>query len=324
LTDKPVGVAFIGAGEVSIQHAHAVKVCEGAKLVGLWNRSRDRAEQRSKEFGCKVYDTPQQLVDDPDVDAVFVLTNLETHHEYTMQALRAGKQVLVEKPVDQQDSHIVEMRDFAAAKKLICMPGHNYIYDPGITRIRGMIDAGSLGRIVSVHILYNIEHAEEIAARYPGVIQQITTHHAYILLYLAGRPVRLSAFKSSLHYEKLEREDIAMANLELESGALAHFTASFAADDHTSDPWTVMVKVLGTAGGARYTYRDWVEYRRREAHSQVYTAYPSSITHEVDHFINHCVKRGEPPLSTMDDALHAKTIVTAIEHAADTHCTVNV
>jgi predicted dehydrogenase len=322
---KPVRCAFIGAGEVANRHAEGVGACPAASLVGIWNRTRSRAEEKAARFDCQVYDTPAALVADANVDAVFVLTDLNTHYEYARLALEAGKHVLIEKPVDMNEANLRALRDLATSKKLHCFPGHNYIYDPGVRRIRDMIDTDRLGRIVAVHVLYNIAHPEAIAARYPGVIQQIMTHHAYILLYLAGRPVRLSGMKASLHYEKLTREDIAFVNLELASGALAHFVASFAADDHTSDPWTMMIKVLGTAGGARYSYRDWVEYHQPgEAHSQAYTAYPLSIHQEVEYFVNRCIGAGEPPLSTMEDALDACRIVGAIERAAHTGDTISL
>lgn len=322
---KPFRIAFLGAGEVANRHGEAVDGCADAELAGIWNRTRAKAEDKVARYGGRVYDTPEQLVADSDVDAVFVLTDLDTHYRYARLALEADKHVLIEKPVDTDEARLRALRDLAAARGLQCVPGHNYIYDPGIRRIREMIDAEKLGRIVSVHVLYNIEHPEAVAARYPGVIQQIMTHHAYILLYLAGRPVRVSAMKASLHYEQLTREDIAFANLELASGALAHLVASFAADDHTADPWTVLVKVLGTRGAARYSYRDWVEYcQPGEAHSQSYTAYPLSICHEVDYFVTRCLTGQSPPLSTMDDAILACHIIAAIERAAQTGETVSL
>ncbi|CAN5453920.1 Gfo/Idh/MocA family oxidoreductase [soil metagenome] len=321
---KRTRIGFIGAGEVAERHAEAIQRCESAELAGLWNRNRTRAEEKSARFGCRRYESPEELVADPSVDAVFVLTDLETHHRYARLALEAGKHVLIEKPVAAEASEILDLRDLAAEKRLCCMPGHNYIYDHSLRRSRELIQAGKLGTLVSVHILYNIAHAEEIAARYPGVIKQIMTHHAYILLYLAGSPVRLSAMKSSLHYKSITQEDIAMVNLQLRSGALAHFGASFAADDHSGDPWTMIVKVLGTEGATHYSYRDSVEYRRGEAHSLTYTAYPESICQEVDHFVCRCIGRGEPPLSTLDDALRAHEIVMAIEQGAETGETINL
>jgi predicted dehydrogenase len=308
-----IGIGFIGAGDISILHARAVQKCPGAKLVGLWNRSQDRAQQRASEFGCKNFATPEALVSDPSVHAVFVLTNLETHPEYTKLSLNAGKHVLVEKPVGVSVAEIEQMKRLADAKKLVCMPGHNYIYEAGMNRSKELIEAGDLGRLVSCYAMYNIHHPEEVASRYPGVVRQILTHNSYILLYLVGKPKRLCAMKACLHYKQYKEEDIAMVQLEMENGALAHLCASFAADDHAADPWTVMVKVIGTGGSTRYSYRDHVEIKPGLVHSQTYTAYAGSIMNEVRHFIEYCLRRGEPPLSTMADAITAQKMIEACE-----------
>jgi predicted dehydrogenase len=308
-----LGVGFIGAGDISVLHAAAVKKCPGTKLVGLWNRNQDRAKQRATEFGCKNFATPEDLAKDSAIDAVFVLTNLETHLEYTKLALAAGKHALVEKPVGVSVGEIEQMRDAAAAKKLVCMPGHNYIYESSMMRTRELVENGDLGKITSAYVMYNIHHPEEVAKRYPGVVRQILTHHSYILLYLVGKPVELCAMKATLHYKEYTEEDIAMVQMRLDSGALAHFCASFAADDHAADPWTVMVKVIGTAGSTRYSYRDHVEIKPGLVHSQTYTAYQGSITNEVRYFLVDCLRMGAKPPSTLDDAITAQKMIEAAE-----------
>lgn len=311
----PIGVGFIGAGDIAILHAAAVKKVPGAKLVGLWNRSQDRAKQRAAEFGCKNYATPEELVKDPAVHAVFVLTNLESHLEYTKLALDHGKHVLVEKPVGVSVGEIEQMKKAADAEKLVCMPGHNYVYEQSMTRTHDLVRNGDLGKIVSAYVMYNIHHPEEVAKRYPGVVRQILTHHSYILLYLVGKPVELCAMKATLHYKEYPEEDIAMVQMRLHNGALAHFCASFAADDHAADPWTVMVKVIGTAGSTRYSYRDHVEIKPGLVHSQTYTAYQGSITNEVRHFLVDCLRMGEKPLSTLEDAITAQKMIEAAEES---------
>ena len=316
---KPqIGVGFIGAGDISVLHARAVAKAPGARLVGLWNRSADRAASRAAEFGCRTYATPEELVADPAIDAVFVLTNLESHLEYTTLALNAGKHVLVEKPVGVSVAEIEAMDRLATAKGLVCMPGHNYIYESGMVRTRELVEAGDLGKIVSAYVMYNIHHPEEVAKRYPGVVRQILTHHSYILLYLVGAPVELCAMKATLHYQEYPEEDIAMVQMRLKSGALAHFCASFAADDHAADPWTVMVKVIGTAGSTRYSYRDHVEIKPGQVHSQTYTAYQGSVMNEVKHFLVDSLRLGVPPLSTMADAAAAQRLVEAAEESIRT------
>ncbi|HXD88538.1 MAG TPA: Gfo/Idh/MocA family oxidoreductase [Urbifossiella sp.] len=315
LTKETIGVGFIGAGDIAILHAAAIKKCPGAKLVGLWNRSQDRAQQRAAEFGCKNHATPQALVNDPDIDAVFILTNLESHLEYAKLALAAGKHVLVEKPVGGSVAEIEQMIVAAQAKKLVCMPGHNYIYEASMMRTHDLVANGDLGRIVSAYVMYNIHHPEEVAKRYPGVVRQILTHHSYILLYLVGKPVELCAMKAVLHYKEYAEEDIAMVQMRLGNGALAHFCASFAADDHAADPWTVTVKVIGTAGSTRYSYRDHVEIKPGLVHSQTYTAYQGSVMNEVKYFLVDCLRLGAKPLSTLDDAVTAQRMIEAAEES---------
>ena len=310
-----LGVGFLGAGDIAVLHARAVTKAHNAKLVGLWNRGQDRAKERAAEFGCRTYASPAELVNDPAVHAVFVLTNLETHREYAELALRAGKHVLVEKPVGVSVAEIEALDRLATERGLVCLPGHNYVYEAGMARTKELVDGGDLGKIVSAYVMYNIHHPEEVAKRYPGVVRQILTHHSYILLYLVGAPVELCAMKATLHYQEYPEEDIAMVQMRLKSGALAHFCASFAADDHAADPWTVMVKVIGTAGSTRYSYRDHVEIKPGLAHSQTYTAYQGSVTNEVRHFLDGCVRLGKNPLSTLKDAATAQHLVEAVERS---------
>lgn len=314
--NKPtIRVGFLGAGDISVLHAAAVKKCPGAELAGLWNRNQERARQRAAEFGCRNYASPEELCADPALDAVFVLTNLETHLEYTQLALNHGKHVLVEKPVGVSVAEIEAMDRLAKSKNLCVLPGHNYVYEAGMKRTRELVDGGDLGRIVSAYVMYNIHHPEEVAKRYPGVVRQILTHHSYILLYLVGAPTELCAMKATLHYQEYPEEDIAMVQMRLANGALAHFCASFAADDHAADPWTVMVKVIGTAGSTRYSYRDHVEIKPGLVHSQTYTAYQGSITNEVRHFLVDCLRMDVAPLSTLQDAITAQKMIEAAEQS---------
>jgi len=207
------------------------------------------------------------------------------------------------------------MKALADSRGLVCLPGHNYIYESGMMRTRELVEGGDLGKVVSAYVMYNIHHPEEVAKRYPGVVRQILTHHSYILLYLVGRPVELCAMKATLHYQEYTEEDIAMVQMRLQNGALAHFCASFAADDHAADPWTVMVKVIGTAGSTRYSYRDHVEIKPGLVHSQTYTAYQGSITNEVKYFLVDCLRLGAAPLSSLADAITAQKMIEAAEES---------
>ncbi|SVC75245.1 uncharacterized protein METZ01_LOCUS328099, partial [marine metagenome] len=143
-TGKPLGIAFFGAGDVSGLHADGVHKCPDAHLVGLWNRTPELGREKAATFGCRTYETPELLLADPAVDAVSILTNLETHLEFASMALKAGKHVLVEKPVGVSVGEIESMRDLAKRSGLVCMPGHNFIHEDSIIRSKELIDGGDL------------------------------------------------------------------------------------------------------------------------------------------------------------------------------------
>jgi predicted dehydrogenase len=310
---KKLGVAFIGAGDIANLHAEAINDLAGAELVGLWNRTPEKGQAKAKQFGCKAYKTVEELLADANIDAVFVLTNMETHCEYTVKAAEAGKHILVEKPAASSIAELAKMNAAIQKAGVTCMPVHNYIYEPGIERAKAMIETGKLGDIVQFYMMYNIHHADKIRARYPGVIRQILTHHSYTMLYLAGEPKTISCLMNTVDATIAPQENIAMANIQMQNGTLSHLCASFANDDHAGDPWTCIIKVIGTKGSTRYSYRDFVINDRNGAHSQTYQNYPESIKNTTAYFINRVLLNGEQPLSTLQDAITCQKIIEGCE-----------
>ncbi|MEC7801256.1 MAG: Gfo/Idh/MocA family oxidoreductase [Verrucomicrobiota bacterium] len=306
-----IKVGFIGAGDIAYLHGEGVQQAEGATLVGIWNRTRSKAKEKATLFNCKIFSSPEELIEA--VDAVYVLTNMETHHTYAKMAIEAGKHVLVEKPTAVTISEIEDLIAAAEKNSVKVAPVHNYIYEPSVLRAKEMIDSGKIGDLVSLYVLYNIHHPEEVAARYPGVIRQILTHHAYCSLYLVGQPEMISCMKSTINDGSVPQENIAMVTMKMKNQALSHLCASFASDDHAGDPWTFMIKLIGTKGATRYSYRDWVENTPAVVHSQTYSAYPYTIRETGKHFLERVIGHGEEPLSTLDDAITCMKMIEACE-----------
>ena len=310
-----VGVALAGAGIVAEMHGRGLAASGRAKLVGVFDPRTRKARALAARFGGRVYRSLEELLADRAVQAVHVLTPTEHHVATARAALRAGKHVLVEKPVAERVSDIEKLQDLARRTGLVCMPAHNYIYAPALQRARRLIEAGKLGRIASLWILYNIFHPEKIAAIYGGVLREVCVHHAYSLLYLLGRPLRLSAFLSRVHYARLTCEDQALIVCEMPGGALANLWCSFAASDPTSDPWTVVYKVLGAKGGVSYSWNE-AQFDDRGGPAWGLPCYVDSFAGEIEHFIERSILRGEPPLSTLEDAAGALRILEAAERSA--------
>jgi predicted dehydrogenase len=155
MRENRAGIGFIGAGEISLLHSKAIAAVPGARLVGLWNRTRATGEERAARYGCRLYATPQELVGDPEIEAVFVRTNQETHLQYVRLALEAGKHVLVEKPLGMSTAEILEMKRIADRCGRVCVPGHTMIHEESLARARELIANGDIGKIVSCYVLYN-------------------------------------------------------------------------------------------------------------------------------------------------------------------------
>lgn len=314
---KTIGIGFIGAGDIANLHAEAINSLPGAQLVGLWNRTYEKGVAKAAKFGCKTYKTEDELFEDTAIDAVFILTNMETHCDYTIRAAKAGKHILVEKPAASSIAELEQMQKAVEEAGVQCMPVHNYIYESGIKRAKAMIESGKLGDISQFYMMYNIHHADEVRARYPGVIRQILTHHSYTMLYLAGQPKTVSCLKYTVDTTIAPQENVAMANIQMENGTLSHLSASFANDDHAGDPWTCIIKVIGTKGSTRYSYRDWVINEQNGPHSQTYQCYPESIKNTATHFIDEVLRNNGKPLSSLEDAITCQQIIEACEQSVD-------
>ena len=320
---KTIGIGFIGAGDIADLHAEAVNELEGATLVGLWNRTNEKAVIKAKKFRCKTYATVDALLADPEIHAVFILTNMETHCDYTVKAAKAGKHILVEKPAASSITELDIMQQAINEAGVVCMPVHNYIYETGIKRAKSMIESGKLGAITQFYMMYNIHHAHEIRARYPGVIRQILTHHSYTMLYLAGKPKTISCLKHTTDPSLAPQENVVMATIQMQNGTLSHLSASFANDEHAGDPWTCIIKVIGTKGSTRYSYRDWVINDQNGPHSQTYQCYPESIKNTAIHFVDKVIRNGEKPLSSLADAISCQRIIEACELSVEKGIHVN-
>ncbi len=312
MRQSPTRLAFIGAGIVAGPHGEGVRRNESIRFAGAYDPITPLSEGVVKQLGGKVYGSVDEINDDCDVDAVVVMNPNDLHFPTAVACLEAGKHVLVEKPITETCEQIDHLIALSKQVDRVCMPGHNYIYVPALQRAKRLLDEGKFGQVASLWILYNIFHPEDVARRYGGVLRDVCIHHAYSLVYFLGRPKRVRAIASCVHYEEMTCEDQVMVTCEMPDGAIANLWASFAADDRTSDPWTVMYKILGRQGGVSYTWNDAL-FEDAGGPACGIPNYIDSFANEQDYFVNRCIAAGEPPLSTLEDAKDAMRIIEAAE-----------
>jgi UDP-N-acetylglucosamine 3-dehydrogenase len=142
---KDVRLAFLGCGNAARMHS---KTLAGRPVTRLYaSRGRERAEEYNKRFGGQgAFGSYADAIASPDVDGVVITTPPDTHLELTLEALRAGKHVIVEKPP------LLRAADFAAvagaarqAERQVCV-AENYFYKPLLIRLREVLAQGDIGQ----------------------------------------------------------------------------------------------------------------------------------------------------------------------------------
>lgn len=144
------GLAVIGGGIWARHHMNAVRDLERegtARLVAMAARTEETVSRVSGEFGIDGTTDWRELLGRDDVDAVSIVTPDHLHREMTVEALRAGKQVLVEKPMDLTLEGCEEMVRVAGEQKALLFVDFHKRYDKVYQRARRMIRSGELGTI---------------------------------------------------------------------------------------------------------------------------------------------------------------------------------
>ena len=144
-------VAVIGAGYWGPNLARNFAVSPAWELAGIVDPDQPRAAKlAAAQGGVPVFRSIDELLDTADVDAVAIATPVHTHHGIALTALKAGKHVLVEKPLADSRIKGLEMVEEAEERGLVLMADHTYCYTPAVLKIRELIADGSLGDILFI------------------------------------------------------------------------------------------------------------------------------------------------------------------------------
>lgn len=148
---RPLRAAVIGAGYWGPNLARNLKASPDWELAAIVDMDFGRAAKLAAAYGdVPVCGSIEELLDTIDVDAVAIATPARTHHGIALAALRAGKHVLVEKPLADSRVRGIEMVEEADKRGLVLMADHTYCYTPAVLKIRDLIAEGMLGEILFV------------------------------------------------------------------------------------------------------------------------------------------------------------------------------
>jgi myo-inositol 2-dehydrogenase / D-chiro-inositol 1-dehydrogenase len=232
---KVLRMGLIGAGSISRTYAQALARVPDAKLTAVWSQTRDRAERFAVEFACA---TATDRVDDlfPHVDVVCVNSPNFLHAQHAIAAARAGKHVIVEKPL------AVSLEEGEAIVAACAEAGVGLAYAeelpfvPKFARVRELLISGALGG--PVYVTQREAHAGPHSPWFfsrdeagGGVLMDMACHSVECLRWLLGKPgVRsvTAQLACTAHGHQTKLEDHGVLHLEFDGGVGGLVEASWA------------------------------------------------------------------------------------------------
>jgi len=190
---------IIGAGSISAKFAEGLKSSPKAECYAVASRDLSKAEAFASKNGImKAYGSYEAMLDDPDVDIVYIATPNNLHYENTLAALSAGKNVLCEKPFALNSKELSEMIDLARRKKLFLMEALWSRFLPSIIKTKELIESGQLGKahIVQADFGFFSQYNPEGRLYNPslggGSLLDIGIYPVFLSLFLFGYPDEIS------------------------------------------------------------------------------------------------------------------------------------
>jgi len=254
---KKTGVGIVGYGYwgpnlvrnfAEHPRCELVAVCDklGSRLSGV----------RARYPKVRCLSSFDELLKDPNVDAVVIATPVSTHFALAKRALTAGKHVLVEKPLATSVKEAQALVDLARKKRRIILAGHTFIYSPPVRKVKQSIDAGELGR------LYYMDFSRVNLGLFQpdvNVLWDLGPHDVSIALYWLGRsPLTVRAQATSFVRRRIE--EIGYISMEFSGGVFVHAHVSWLAP--------VKLRRIAVVGSRRMLVYDDTEKEKVKIYNQ--------------------------------------------------------
>ncbi|TBL69704.1 Gfo/Idh/MocA family protein [Paenibacillus thalictri] len=234
-----IKVAVIGTGVIAKAHLEAyVNSFKGrCEVVALIDIYEDKAKQLKEQYqlDCRIVGDYHELLDSTELDLISVCTPPYTHSQIAVDFLRAGKHVLVEKPMASSLEECDLMLQAAAESgSILSIVGQNRFRDP-VMKLKKLLDSGLTGKVVHAqvdshwwrgHCYYDLWWRGTWEKEGGGCTLNHAVHHIDMLQWMMGMPAKVTAVMSNTSHDNAEVEDLSVAVLSYGNGSLAQITSS--------------------------------------------------------------------------------------------------
>ncbi len=335
-----IRVAIVGTGNISNAHIKAyLAFPKRCRIVALVDIFPEKAEEKKRRYGltdAQVYDDHRRILDRDDIDLVDICTPPYVHAEIAVNSLRAGKNVLGEKPMAASPEECDRMiRAMEESGKLLTVVAQNR-FRTGYMNLKRVLDTGLAGDIVHAqadsfwwrgHCYYDLWWRGTWAKEGGGCTLNHAVHHIDMMLWLMGMPVEVQAMMSNTSHDNAEVEDLSIAVLRYVNGALGQITSSVVHHGEEqqivlqgkrariSAPWKVSASVSRDNGfpAPNEKLEQEIDRYYRSLPGQPYEGHTALIDDVL-----RALETGGQPLISAQDGRRTVELITAIYKAAVT------
>ena len=253
---REFGFAIVGTGLISATHSEQISAIEGAKVVAVYSRKEEKAKSLAEKAGADWYTDYQEMLKRKEIDIVSIITPSGTHADMAIEAARAGKHVIVEKPMDISLEKAQQMIDVCREHKVKLSVISQHRFDESAVKIKDDIDSGRFGNMVLGQASVNWYRPQSyydtskwrgtIEMDGGGVLINQAIHTIDLFQYFMGEVESVYAHTAILAHEGIEVEDVAVATVKFKNGGLGTIVATTAAYPGLS----ARLEIIGTNGTA--------------------------------------------------------------------------
>ena len=294
------------------------------QVIAVADMKSDRLQLAARRYpGIETVHDHRDLLKNPKIDAVAISTPVSTHFPLAMEALQAGKHVLVEKPMTADSDQAVRLIDEAARRNLVLMVDHTFVYTGAVRKMRDLINTGALGDIYyydSTRVNLGLFQHDV------NVIWDLAVHDLSIMDYiLPEEPVEVSA-TGIAHVNGAE--DTAFVSIFYSGSIIAHLNVNWLSpvkirraliggtksmivydDIEASEKIKVYDKGIDVKNGSDSLYNLMVSYRSGDIYTPRIDV-TEALSIEVKHFVD-CIENGTTPITDGRAGLRVVSVLEA-------------
>ena len=316
---------FIGCGIVTEKKSGpAFGKIDGSKVVAVMRRDSDKAKDYAARHGIgKWYTDAQQLIEDPDVNAIYVATPPSTHAEYAIASMKAGKPVYVEKPMAASYEECLEMVRISEETGVPCFVAYYRRTLPYFLRVKQIIDDGLLGDISTVQVQFAIPPyatdynrdtlpwrvKKEIAGA--GYFYDLASHQLDLLDFLL-EPISNACGYTANTAGLYDVEDSVSATFQFQSGIVGSGSWSFVSPPNMRTDTIELVGTKGKLSFSTFMFTDIV-LETSEDKTSYKEANPENIQYYlIKSIVEYLQEKGTEVASTAESAARTNWVMDKI------------